>query len=153
MRRLLEWKYMNQQTNTTTSTITTNNKASAGSFPSQEERYKKILAQLSKENKYPYTVSTLTDNALVFEIELDAVSHKTITVAIVYKPYTNPPVWQLTVNNRTTVDYKDWNEVLEVFEFPGIINDISSLKEPRDISMVSVAEDFETYNNLWSKEK
>jgi hypothetical protein len=72
--------------------------------------------------------------------------NKKTAIAIVYKPWTNPPVWVMTVGSGarvTGVDYKDWNEILEVFEVPGIIKDISSLKES------SVAEDFELYENLW----
>ena len=140
MRRLLEWKYMNQQTNMT------NN-----STVDQTERYKKLLAQIDKEKKFTYDLIKLNDNTLVF-ILIDSNDHNKITtVAIVYKPYTNPPIWKLGVNGNTPVDYTDWNEVLEVFEVPGIIKDISSLKESLDNNIPSILEDFETYNNLWSK--
>ena len=53
----------------------------------------------------------------------------------------------MTVGNGKGVDYKDWNEVLEIFEIPGIIKDISSLKES---FKSSIAEDFELYENLWN---
>ena len=153
MRRLLEWKYMNPQTNMTnnSSNTTTSNNSSTGSFPSQETKYRKLLAQLAKENRFSYIVDTLTDNALVFNLIDTLNNDKTTNIAIVYKPYTSPPVWQLSVNNKVAVDYKDWNELLEVFEIPGIIKDISSLKESLDNNIPSIVEDFETYNNLWSK--
>lgn len=152
MRRLLEWKYMNQQTNTTANSSTataSNDNSSAGNFPSQEERYKKLLAQIDKEKQFTYDLIKLTDNALVF-ILIDANNNNNsniTTIAIVYKPYVNPPVWKLGVNGNAPVDYTDWNDVLEILEVPGIIKDTSSLKEAGS----SIAEEFETYNNLWSK--
>ena len=144
MRRLLEWKYMNQPT---AATMATGNKASTGNFPSQEERYKKLLAQIDKEKRFYYEVITLTDNALVFNLIDPLNKDKTIAIAIVYKPWTTPPVWVMAVSSGKGVDYKDWNDVLEILEVPGIIKDTSSLKEAGS----SIAEEFETYNNLWSK--
>ena len=140
MRRLLEWKYMNQQTNTT------NN-----STVDQTERYKKLLAQIDKENNYNYDLLLLNDTTLAFELDINPVNNKATMIAIVYNPSVNPPVWRMRVGNGTPVDYKDWNEILEVFEIPGIIKDISSLKESLDNNIPSIVEDFETYNNLWSK--
>lgn len=131
MRRLTEWKLMNPSN--------TNNNTSTKNFPDQTERYKKLLAQIDKEKRFNYEVITLTDNALVFHLNID--SSKFITIAIVYKPYTNPPVWRLGINGNKTVDYKTWNDVLDVLEV--IIKDISSLKES------SISEDFELYENLW----
>ena len=140
MRRLLEWKYMNQQTNTT------NN-----STVDQTERYKKLLAQIDKEKNYKYDLLLLNDKVLVFELDINPVNNKTTTIAIGHNPSVNPPVWRMRVGNGTPVEYKDWNDILEVFEVPGIIKDISSLKESLDNNIPSIVEDFETYNNLWSK--
>ena len=135
MRRLYEWKPMNPQGSNTTST---------SKVPSYKEKFKELLAQIDKEKKFTYNVLALTDNALVIELALDAA--RKITIATVYKPYTSPPAWKVGVNNLTPLDYKDWNEVLDVFEIPGIIKDVSSLKE----SVSSIVEEFEVYNNLWS---
>ena len=137
---LKEWKYMNPPANNNSTT----SGSSSGNFPNQEERYKKLIAQIDKEKKFSYKVLHLNDNALVFELIMD--STRKISIAIVYKPYTNPPVWKVGINNNPPVDYIDWNELLEVFEVPGIIKDISSLKESFSSS---IAEEFEAYNNLW----
>ena len=148
MRRLTEWKLMNPpaSNNPTTNTMITTNSSSAKNFPDQTERFKKLLAQIDKEKIFNYNIITLTDNALVFELLDPLNNNKTITIAIVYKPYTNPPIWRMGVNNASTAEYKNWNEVLKVFEIPGIIKDISSLKESFEASIV---EDFELYENLW----
>ena len=153
MRRLLEWKYMNQQTNTTTnnSTPTASNKTSTGSNQDQTERYKKLLAQIDKEKNYKYDLLLLNDQTLAFELDINPVNNKTTMIAIVYNPAVNPPVWRMRVGNGTPVEYRDWNDILEVFEIPGIIKDISSLKESLNTNATSIVEDFETYNNLWSK--
>lgn len=150
MRRLYEWKdakgnKINLNNSTSGNTSTASN-SSTKNFPDQTERYKKLLAQIDKEKRFNYNLVALTDNALVFELLDPLNNNKKITIAIVYKPYTNPPIWRMGVNNATTVEYKDWNEVLEVFEVPGIIKDISSLKESFKSSM---AKDFELYENLW----
>jgi hypothetical protein len=127
MRRLLEWKdakgnpvYLNNKTSSASNTSNTST-----NYPSQTERSKKLLAQIDKEKRFTYEVITLTDNALVFHLNID--SSKFITIAIVYKPYTNPPVWRLGIDGNKTVDYETWNDVLDVLEV--IIKDISSLKE------------------------
>ena len=132
MRRLYEWKPMNPQVNNNNSSTATGNMAASSasstkSFPSQEEKFKKLLAQIDKEKKFTYNIILLNDNALVFELIMD--STRKITMAIIYKPFTSPPGWKVGVNNLTPLDYKDWNEVLDVFEVPGIIKDVSSLKE------------------------
>ena len=145
MRRLYEWKLMNPPTgNNNSSNTTTSSNTSTSKVPSYKEKFKELLAQIDKEKKYTYNVVTLTDNALVFELALDAA--RKITIAIVYKPYTNPPVWKVGINNLTPLDYKDWNEVLDVFEIPGIIKDVSSLKESFSSS---IAEEFKEYNSMW----
>jgi hypothetical protein len=148
MRRLYEWKDAQGNTinlnNKTSATASNTNNTSTRNFPDQTERYKKLLAQIDKEKRFNYEVLTLTDNALVFNLINPVNSDQVIAVAIVYKPYTNPPVWVMAVGNGKGFDYKDWNEVLEIFEVPGIIKDISSLKES------SIAEDFELYENLWN---
>jgi hypothetical protein len=133
VRRLYEWKdakgnpvYLN---NKTSSSASNTNNTSTRNFPDQTERYKKLLAQIDKEKRFNYEVITLTDNALVFNLIDPNNNNKITAIAIVYKPWTNPPVWVMTVGSGKGVDYKDWNEVLEIFEVPGIIKDISSLKE------------------------
>ena len=138
MRRLYEWKPMSPSTNNSSTSNT-----AASNFSSYKQKFEGLLKQLDKEKKYTYNVNTLTDNALVLELIMDPT--RKITISLVYKPYTSPPVWKVRINNLATLDYKDWNEVLDVFEVPGIIDDISSLKE----SVSSIAEEFETYNNLW----
>jgi hypothetical protein len=147
MRRLYEWKDAQGNTinlnNKTSSTTSNTNNTTTRNFPDQTERYKKLLAQIDKEKRFTYEVITLTDNALVFHLNID--SSKFITIAIVYKPYTNPPVWRLGIDGNKTVDYETWNDVLDVLEV--IIKDISSLKESFKSSM---AEDFELYENLWN---
>ena len=143
MRRLLEWKYMNQQTNTTA-----NNKPST---VDQTDRYKKLLAHIDKENNYKYDVLLLNDQTLAFELDINPVNNKATMIAIVYNPVVNQPVWRMRVGNGTPVEYKDWNELLEIFNIPGIIEDISALKESLDNNVPSIVEDFEIYNNLWSK--
>lgn len=131
MRRLYEWKYMNPPASNSNTAVSSNN-SSANSNIDQTERYKKFLAQIDKEKRFNYNIVTLTDNALVFELLDPLNNNKKSTIAIVYKPYTNPPIWRMGVNDKATVEYKDWNELLEVFEVPGIIKDISSLKESLD---------------------
>lgn len=144
MRRLYEWKYMNPPTatgnNNSSNTTAGNNTSKVLSY---KEKFKELLKQLDKEKKFTYNVITITDNALVLELALDAA--RKITIAIIYKPYTSPPVWKVGVNNLAPLDYKDWNEVLDVFEVPGIIDDVSSLKESFSSSIV---EEFEVYNSL-----
>lgn len=145
MRRLFEWK------DAKGNKINLNNKTSSTStstmnYPSQKERYKKLLVQIDKEKRFNYEVLTLTDNALVFNLINPVDSDKVIAVAIVYKPYVNPPVWKMGVGNGKGFDYNDWNEILEIFNVPGIKKDISSLKES---FKSSIAEDFELYENLW----
>ncbi len=155
MRRLYEWKdakgnkinLNNSTCRSTTAASNVNNNSSTTNYPNQTERYKKLLAQIDKEKRFKYTITLLTDNALVFNLIDPLNSNKTIAIAIVYKPYTTPPIWRMGVGDRPTVDYKDWNELLEIFETPGIIKDISSLKESFESS---VAEDFELYENLWN---
>lgn len=120
--------------------------SSSLNYPSQEDRYKKLLAQIDKEKSFSTSITTLNDNALVFNLIDPLNKNKVATFAIAYKPYTSPPEWKLWVNNNTSLDYKDWNEVLEIFEIPGIIKDVSSLKESFSSSIV---EEFEAYNNLW----
>ena len=139
---LTEWKYMNPPASSNSNNNTAG-KSSTLNYPSQEEKFKKLLAQIDKEKRYTYNIILLNDNALVLELILD--STRKITIALVYKPFTSPPGWKVGVNNNIPLDYKDWNEVLDVFEVPGIIKDISSLKE----SVSSIAEEFEVYNNLW----
>ena len=143
MRRLLEWKTMSPQVNNNSSNATKN--TSTGNFPSQEERYKKLLAQIDKEKKFDTSIITLNDNALVFNLIDQNDKSKVTAIAIVYKPYTNPPHWVMAVGKGYGVEYKDWNELLEIFEVSGVIKDISSLKE----SVSSIADEFEVYNNLW----
>lgn len=145
MRRLLEWK------DAKGNKINLNNKTSSAStsttnYPSQKERYKKLFAQIDKEKRFNYEVLTLTDNALVFNIFNSVNNNKVIAVTIVYKPYTDPPVWKMGVSNGKGFDYNDWNEILEIFNVSGIIKDISSLKESFNSS---IAEDFKEYESMW----
>jgi hypothetical protein len=138
---LTEWKYMSPPTGNTIAR--TSSKSSSLNYPSQEDRYKKLLAQINMENRFSCSIKALTDNVLEFDLVLDPT--RTITISICYKPYTTPPVWYVGINNMTPVSYEDWNDVLDVFEGPGLIKDTSSLKE----SVSSIAEEFEIYNNLW----
>jgi hypothetical protein len=146
MRRLYEWKDAqgNKINLNKISSAASNTNNTSTNYPSQEERYKKLLAQIDKEKRFKYNIIDLTDNALVFNLIDPLNNNKNIAIAIVYKPWTNPPVWVMAVGNGKGVDYKDWNELLEIFEMPGIIKDISSLKES------SIAEDFKLYENLWN---
>ena len=140
---LTEWKYMNPPAgNTIARTVS---KSSTLNYPSQEDRYKKLLEQIAKEKKFNFTINSFTDNLLEFTLIDPLNNDKTILVTICYKPYTTPPFWRVQVGKWEAEDFKEWNEVLEVFEIPGIIKDISSLKE----SVSSIAEEFEVYNNLW----
>ena len=56
---LAEWKYMNPPANNNSTT----SGSSSGNFPNQEERYKKLIAQIDKEKKFSYKVLHLNDNA------------------------------------------------------------------------------------------
>jgi hypothetical protein len=147
VRRLYEWKDAKGNkinlNNKTSSTASNTNNTSTRNFPDQTERYKKLLAQIDKEKRFNYNIVTLTDNALVFELLDPLNNNKKTAIAIVYKPWTNPPVWVMAVGSGKGFDYEDWNEILKFFEIPGIIKDITSLKES------SIAEDFELYENLW----
>ena len=124
MRRLLEWKYMNPPaSNATTSNTTTNN------FPSQEERYKKLVAQVEAENKYNCYTNLLTDRLLVLTLsELNNTSKKVADIKLIYKPYTSPPVYHLTVSGLQAT-YSDWNDILETLKINNILTNISSLTE------------------------
>ena len=146
MRRLYEWKLMNPPaSNSTASTTAVSNNPSTGNYPSQEERYKKLLAQIDKEKQFDTSIITLNDNALVFNLVDPNDKNKITPIAIVYKPYTSPPHWVMAVGKGYGVEYKDWNELLEIFEIPGVIKDISSLKE----SVSSIAEEFKAFSNMW----
>ena len=136
---LQEWKPMNPPINNSSTSHT-----AASNFSSYKQKFEELLKQLDKEKKYTYNTILLNDNALVLELIMD--STRKITIALVYKPFTNPPVWKVGINNLTPVDYKDWNEVLDVFEVPGIINDVSSLKESFSSSIV---EEFKEYASMW----
>ena len=137
MRRLYEWKdakgnkinLNNSTCRSTTAASNVNNNSSTTNYPNQTERYKKLLAQIDKEKRFNYNIVALTDNALVFNLIDPNNNNKITAIAVVYKPWTNPPVWVMAVGSGKGVNYKDWNEVLEIFEVPGIIKDISSLKE------------------------
>lgn len=127
MRRLLEWKLMNPPASNTI--IRTSSKSSSLNYPSQEERYKKLLAQIDKEKRFNFSIVSFTDNLLEFNLIDPLNNNKTIPITICYKPYVTPPYWRMQVGSGQDVVYKDWNELLEIFEIPGIIKNISSLKE------------------------
>lgn len=139
MRRLVEWKYMNPPVNNTNNSTSTNN------YPSQEDNYKKVLAQMDSERKNSYTVNQLTDRILDIDLETNPISHRTIKLSIVYKPYTTPPRYQINFNSMGMA-YTDWWDVLSALKTGGVIDDISSLTESLG---ASVANEFEIYNNLW----
>ena len=143
MRRLLEYKPFKPATQPVSNTVTN---TSANNFPSQEERYKKLVAQIEAENKYNCYTNLLTDRLLVLTLsELNNTSKKVADIKLIYKPYTNPPAYHLTMDGLQAT-YSDWNDILDTLKINNILDDISSLKESLESS---IADDFEVYNNLW----
>lgn len=149
MRRLLEWKYMNPPTNNTaanntssnitTNTATTTSSSTSTSYPSQKDRYKKLIKQL--ERLYRVVVKDLTDSNL--EADLTGLNtSRVVKILIIYDPSTTPPCYVIVVNNKRSTTYTDWNEVLELFEICGLIPDaklceskISSTDIPSKLSI------------------
>lgn len=133
MRRLLEWKYMNPPTNNTaanntssnitTNTATTTSSSTSINYPSQKDRYKKFLAQINTENNFKYTVTMLTDDRVVFNLEFPDGS--TRLISIIYKPDRTPPRYIMIVETVQPAEYTDWSDLVEIFELAGIIKDAS----------------------------
>lgn len=144
MRRLLEWKYMNPQTNTTASAVS--NKQTTNNYPSQEADYKKLLDQIDKENVFMYSTKKLTDRILEADLWYNVRVFQKIS--IVYYPYVPEYTIRIYDESGTEVsktECKTFEEVLDVLIRNKIIKDKSFY------SAASVAEEFEVYNNLWSK--
>ena len=112
--------------------------SSTGNYPSQEDRYKKLLAQIDADNICEYTVNQLTDRIL--DITVSTAKKSDTPIKIVYKPYV--PCYTFIVYGREVNDLT-YEEILDLLEMAGIIKNTNLCESG------SIAEDFRLYENLW----
>lgn len=120
--KLREWKYMNssgsiQQASSSQPQAT---QPATANYPSQEDRYKKLLAQIDSDGIAKYTVNLLDDRIL--DISVDTKYKTVVGVKIIFKPYV--PCYVLMVKNKELNDLTyelTYEEVLEVLRTTGII--------------------------------
>jgi hypothetical protein len=77
-------------------------KNTTGNYPSQEDRYKKLLAQIDADNICEYTVNQLTDRILDITVKRTAYKRSDTSIIIVYKPYV--PCYTLKTYGRDVND-------------------------------------------------
>lgn len=96
------------------------NAAAPANYPSQEKRYKSLLAQIDHDNICTYTVNELTDRIL--DLTLTTKLKKDISIKIVFKPYV--PNYLMEVAGRS-VNFDSYAEILDLFEVAQVIKDRS----------------------------
>ena len=104
-------------------TVNLNNAPSTSAptnYPSQEKRYKSLLAQIDHDNICTYTVNELTDRIL--DLTLTTKLKKDISIKIVFKPYV--PNYLMEVAGRS-VNFDSYAEILDLFEVAQVIKDRS----------------------------
>lgn len=94
--------------------------AAPANYPSQEKRYKSLLAQIDHDNICTYTVHELTDRIL--DLTLTTKLKKDISIKIVFKPYVPNYLMQVA---GTSTNFDSYAEILDLFEVAQIIKDRS----------------------------
>lgn len=131
--RLSEWKD-NKGNQVNTGSVTSKPAASSKNYPSQEYRYKRLLAQIDSDKICKYTVNLLDDRILAITL------NNGVGVKIIFKPYVPCYLVQVDGQDTTCDDYED---VLKLLIIEGIIGDTDLCEA------ASFAEDFRLYENLW----
>jgi len=133
---LLEWvdaKGNKINTNTSTSSQPASN--GTKNYPSQEYRYKRLLAQIDSDGFCKYTINLLDDRILAITL------NNGVGVKIIFKPYV--PCYLVQVDGSDSA-WKDYEDVLKLLIIEGIIGNTDLCE-----SAGSIAEDFKLYENLW----
>ena len=127
---LNEWKYMNPP-------ASSSQPASNGTknYPSQEYRYKRLLAQIDSDGFCKYTINLLDDRILAITL------NNGVEVKIIFKPYV--PCYLVQVDGSDSA-WKDYEDVLKLLIIEGIIGNTDLCE-----STSSIADDFKLYENLW----
>lgn len=108
---LSEWVAFNgKQVHLNSTTTTVPPDPQAAKYPSQEDRYKKLLAQIDADNISTYTVNTLDDRIL--DITLNTEFKTGVVVKIIYKPYV--PCYAFMVGDKVLngMNYQDILDLL-----------------------------------------
>lgn len=128
---LNEWKLMNPPKAAQPASSSPKN------YPSQEDRYRRLLAQIDSDGVCKYTVSLLDDRVLTFT------THDGLPIKIIFKPYVNPPSYLVQIDGKDFYD-NSYEDVLN------LLLDIEVIKNTDLCESFSIADDFKAYENLWN---
>lgn len=90
---LREWQYMSKPAASTTNNSSQPASSSHKNYPSQEERYKRLLAQIDSDKTCSYTVNLLDDRILAITTNS---AKGDLELKIIFKPYVPCYLLQLT---------------------------------------------------------
>ena len=111
-------------------------------YLSQEERYKRLLAQINSDKTCSYTVNLLDDRILAITTNS---AKGDLGVKIIFKPYVPCYLLQLTTKESVKeINCDDFEKVLDILLDAGLINNTDLCE-----SVDSMADDFKLYENLW----
>lgn len=127
---LREWQYINKPASNSSQPASNN-------YESQEDRYRRLLAQIDSDGFCKYTVSLLDDRILTFT------THDGLPIKIIFKPYVNPPSYLVQIDGKDFYD-NSYEDVLN------LLLDIDVIKNTDLCESVSIADDFIAYENLWN---
>ena len=131
-----EWKFMNPPK---ASQLASSNQKN---YPSQEERYKRLLAQIDSDKTCSYTVNLLDDRILAITVNS---SKGDLGVKIIFKPYVPCYLLQLTTKESVKeINCDDFEKVLDILLDAGLINNTDLCE-----SAGSIADEFKLYENLF----
>lgn len=133
---LNEWKYANPPKASQPASSSQKN------YPSQEDRYKRLLAQINSDKTCSYTVNLLDDRILAITINS---AKGDLGFKIIFKPYVPCYLLQLTTKESVKeISCEDFEEVLDILLDAGLINNTDLCE-----SASSFADEFKLYENLF----
>ena len=132
---LREWKYINPPKASQPALSSQKN------YPSQEDRYKRLLAQINSDKTCSYTVNLLDDRILAITINS---AKGDLGFKIIFKPYVPCYLLQLTTKESVKeISCEDFEEVLDILLDAGLINNTDLCES------CAIAEEFKLYENLF----
>ena len=131
-----EWKLMNPPKASQPASSNQKN------YPSQEEKYKRLLAQIDSDKTCSYTVNLLDDRILAITTNS---AKGDLGFKIIFKPYVPCYLLQLTnKENVKEISCEDFEKVLDILLDAGLINNTDLCE-----SAGSIADEFKLYENLF----
>lgn len=133
---LNEWRLMNPPKASQSASSSPKN------YPSQEDRYKRLLAQIDSDKTCSYTVNLLDDRILAITINS---AKGDLGFKIIFKPYVPCYLLQLTAKESVKeISCENFENVLDILLDAGLINNTDLCE-----SISAITEDFKIYENLW----